>query len=311
MLASVNVLFCSLAIARSYKHLGRNKVESGEPDRYEAFTLSQDDILGVVPPFPNPALVGEKRLLLQSYVVRCRAVADHVFASLARSLSLPPGAFADLHPENLPSGTSLRLLRYPPHPPEDRRSALVGHTDIGSITLLFAATGGLQVLLPDALCSKSMPLNSIESNGDQQSTGEKWLYVKPEEGHVLVNMGDAMVEWSGGQLRSDLHRVTWAPGLQATEMRFSVAFLMRPEHGAHMLPLVPTKVSSVGEHGAEISIDSKSSRDENSAPVDEAVEKIWTALEWERRKSRAIISGRDVARSKGGVILERPLTGRL
>ena len=207
-----------------------------------------------------------------------------MFASLSKSLFLIPNTLSSLHQETLQSGTSLRLLRYPPHPSTDRRTSLLGHTDIGSITLLFAVLGGLQVLLPTSLSTTS-------SSPPDGPDGDFWHYVRPEEGHVLINMGDAMTEWSGGRLRSDLHRVTWAPGAQSTEMRYSVAFLMRPEYGAPMVSLVENSQEK----------DRGKTSQEDTAPA----HTVWTALEWERCKSRAIIEGRDVAKSKGGIVEER------
>lgn len=40
-------------------------------------------------------------------------------------------------------------------------------------------------------------------------------------------------------------------------------------------------------------------------------ETVWTALKWERRKSRAIIEGRDVAKSKGGMVEEREFQAKI
>lgn len=43
-----------------------------------------------------------------------------------------------------------------------------------------------------------------------------------------------MVEWTGGVLRSGLHRVVTAPGEQATVPRRSVVYLLRPRASATM-----------------------------------------------------------------------------
>ena len=87
--------------------------------------------------------------------------------------------------------------------------ALGEHTDFGSVTVLFNRLGGLQVLLP----------------GEE---GE-WLYVRPLEGHAIVNLGDAMVRFTGGLLRSNIHRVVAPPGEQAGETRYSLVYFARPE----------------------------------------------------------------------------------
>ena len=36
---------------------------------------------------------------------------------------------------------------------------------------------------------------------------DKWQYVKPIPGHAICNIGDAMTIFSGGLLKSNLHRV--------------------------------------------------------------------------------------------------------
>jgi isopenicillin N synthase-like dioxygenase len=81
------------------------------------------------------------------------------------------------------------------------------HTDFGSVTILFNRVGGLQVLPP----------------------GEKdWVYVKPLPGHCIVNLGDAMVKFTNGLLRSNIHRVVAPPGKQVTQTRYSLVYFARP-----------------------------------------------------------------------------------
>jgi isopenicillin N synthase-like dioxygenase len=97
-------------------------------------------------------------------------------------------------------------------PPNGRRTALFGHTDVETITLLFNVLGGLQIL-PNSLPNE-------EGN---------WKYVKPEPGCAIVNLGDTTKLWMGGLLRSNLHQVVSAPGKQEDVARYSVAYLVRAE----------------------------------------------------------------------------------
>ena len=64
----------------------------------------------------------------------------------------------------------------PPQPSEKeaQTSTLLGHTDNGSVTVLFNVVGGLQVL-------------------DREG---EWRYVRPEAGHAIVNLGDSVVQVS-------------------------------------------------------------------------------------------------------------------
>lgn len=134
-----------------FKQAGRNKVESGAPDRYEAWTLSQDDILGIAadPLRPdNPELVHANNSQIVSFIQHAHKVVEIICSHLDRHLELPTGTLAALQSLEEHSQTSLRLLRYLPQPSEDRRTSLVGHTDIGTITILGTNLGGLQVLQP-------------------------------------------------------------------------------------------------------------------------------------------------------------------
>jgi len=82
------------------------------------------------------------------------------------------------------------------------------HTDFGSLTILFNRLGGLQILPP--------------------SSPQEWTFVKPLNGHCIINLGDALVKFTGGILRSNIHRVVAPPGEQGTETRYSVVYFARP-----------------------------------------------------------------------------------
>lgn len=86
---------------------------------------------------------------------------------------------------------------------------------------------------------------------------------------------------SGGILRSNMHRVTSAPGEQGKVPRYSLAYLVRPDGD------VPMKRLSAG--GTLI-----------PSLQEVEVENRMTAREWEMAKAISIRSGRDCARSRGG-----------
>lgn len=146
------------------------------------------------------------------------SITDIILTCLDHQLGLTPGTLSALSPLEQISETSVRLLlSQSQSSPKYDNITLGGHTDIGSITLLFNVVGGLQIL-----------------PADRENKLENWLYVKPEPGHALVNIGDTLVEWTGGLLRSSLHRVLTAPGEQALVGRQSVAYLVRPRNSASM-----------------------------------------------------------------------------
>jgi isopenicillin N synthase-like dioxygenase len=52
--------------------------------------------------------------------------------------------------------------------------------------------------------------------------------VRPLPGHAIINLGDAMVKFSKGRLRSNIHRVVAAPGEQGKVTRYSLVYFCRP-----------------------------------------------------------------------------------
>ena len=86
-----------------------------------------------------------------------------------------------------------------------------------------------------------------------------------------------MVHWTNGLLRSNFHRVTYAPGAQAELDRFSVAYLARPEHKVIMHPL--TQSDMVRENGGS---------DGNAN-----IKGDFTAEEWEKMKGQTLYVGKN------------------
>ncbi|CZR59440.1 related to gibberellin 20-oxidase [Phialocephala subalpina] len=248
-----------------YKALGDLKVEDGRPDRFTFYTTSQDDMTDLSKPLSHPPLIESHRAEIKAYFKQAHSIISLVCSHLDFQLHLPPGTFASMQPMTSPSGTGLRMLRYPPQPEGDRRTSLLGHTDIGSLTILFNITGGLQILLP---------------NKDPKDDAG-WVYVKPEPGCAIVNLGDAMVEWSGGILRSNMHRVTFAPGEQGKVPRYSLAYLVRPFGDASM-----KRLAGGGSLIPE---------------AEEGEDNEMNARDWEVYKAIGVRSGRVNASSRGGL----------
>lgn len=133
---------------------------------------------------------------------------------------------------------------------------MVGHTDNGSVTVLFNVVGGMQVL--------------DDTNG--------WRYVRPEPGHAIVNLGDSMVQWTGGVLRSNMHRVVPPAGAQSEYPRFSIAYVLKPPYACRMERLKGEGIP-LGE-GAE--------------------EEVGTYEEFHAKKSKGIREGKNLVSSRGG-----------
>lgn len=243
------------------------KTETNQPDRCEFFMLHQDEINAITSPdYPSP--IANSLPIFKSYLSHAQSILHLICRILSTELQLPPSTFSSKQLPGSKSGTMVRLIKYPAADSDaDRRTALVPHTDLGTITLLASVLGGLQILPPNKA---------------------DWIYVKPEPNCLAVNMGDAMVQWTGGVLRSNMHRVTFAPGSQGTHDRYSVAFLARAASDANMRRLKGGLIPDAENEGDE---------DKSMAMV---------ASEWEKLKTLALIQGKDCVKSTGGRPLRSP-----
>lgn len=221
--------------------------------------------MGTSEPQPLPPLVQSNLPLFTSFLKHGQDIVATVSSAIATQLGLPPDTFTSLQDPTRPSGTVVRLIKAFASPgPEDLRTSMIHHTDFGTITLLANVLGGLQILAP----------------GKSPADESAWLWVRPRPGCLVVNLGDAMVQWTGGLLRSNVHRIKYAPGAQRFHDRLSLALLVRPERNASMKKLV-------GEGEEE---------DEDSR---------LTAWEWEVKKTMSYTRGDAVMQSKGG---KQPVT---
>ncbi|PWY73897.1 Clavaminate synthase-like protein [Aspergillus sclerotioniger CBS 115572] len=182
----------------------------------EMYNLGQDDIVGNSAPRQNPDPIEAHRSDCREFFEHAHAAISVICANLDQQLGLPLDTLIRRSSIDQPSETSLRLLLSWPQTGDaevgdNRQITLGGHTDIGTLTLLFHVSGGLQIL-----------------PADKDNVAENWRYIRPEPGCALINVGDTLVEWTGGILRSSLHRVVTAPGEQARVARQSLAYLVRP-----------------------------------------------------------------------------------
>ena len=145
-----------------------------------------------------------------------------IFSAVLGMNADSPDYLPKLHSHSQNSGSHVRLLKCPAK--ASRKTAnLQPHTDWGTLTILFNALGGLQLYMPESL----LPAG--------QEAG--WKFVKPERGTAIFNLGDAMVNWSDGEFKSNIHRVVAPPGAQADWARYSLAYFTRPDNDVPLKPL--------------------------------------------------------------------------
>ncbi len=135
----------------------------------------------------------------QEYFDAMTALGHKMLRAQAVALDLPPDTL-EKHAAFSPSGSTLRLLHYPPRDPaKDGQFGIGPHTDYGYCTYLAQAKKpGLEILT---------------------RSGE-WIEAPALEGHFLVNNADMCRRWTNDRWRSAPHRVINKTG----EVRYSIPF---------------------------------------------------------------------------------------
>lgn len=136
---------------------------------------------------PNqwPAGLPEFRAEILAYQAAMEEFCRRLLRPIALALNLP----ADFLRTWFETPTTfLRLLHYPPQPPDAAEDEFgsAPHTDYGFITVLLQdLSGGLEVRRADGV----------------------WLQATPIPGSFVVNVGDMLARWTNGRWQSTPHRV--------------------------------------------------------------------------------------------------------
>lgn len=149
------------------------------------------------------------RATLEAYYAAMTGLTDRLFGAFAQALGLDPGYFRPYFRKPL---TQLRLLHYPPQPPDEGVQGVEAHTDTGAFTILLQdETGGLEV----------------------RNRAGDWIAATPVPGSFVINIGDMMQSWTDGRFVSTPHRVANRSGRD----RISVPFFANPDYDAVAVPL--------------------------------------------------------------------------
>ena len=204
-----------------YKEAGivKQTDKDKRPDSTEFFNMSKDQMHGIEPSRDYPAEIEAGKSVIQDFQKNAHECGMVVLSVLARQLDLPPTTFTDKSIFSSPSCDHCRLTKKTPHVADKHAIGLPSHTDFGSITILFNWLGGLQI-----------------QSRDPAKLGE-WEYVKPLPGHAIINLGDSMVIFTNGELKSAKHRVVPAPGEQVDVDRYSIVYFVRPTNDVLMEPV--------------------------------------------------------------------------
>ena len=160
---------------------------------------------------PNrwPPEAPEFRAAMQGYFAAMTELSQRLLGAFARGLGLSDDYFLSFFRKPL---TQLRLLHYPPQPPDEGAQGVETHTDTGAFTILLQdRVGALEV----------------------RNRAGQWIGARPIPDSFVINVGDMMQRWTDGRFVSTPHRVANRTG----EDRFSVPFFANPDYDAIITPL--------------------------------------------------------------------------
>lgn len=188
-----------------------------------------------------PAPLMGYRTTIVDFQHACHLLCLRLLSHFATALSLQSEWFATRHDHDKGvSGTILRLLYYPKcsSTADDIRAG--AHSDYGSLTLLFQLRGqpGLEIRMPDGRWA-CVPVDPLPVDiGSPKTTLP-----------ILVNIGDLFEDWTGGLLKSTVHRVVFPENGKDAEDRYSIAYFCHPLDDVLLEPVPSEMVRSHVQSG--------------------------------------------------------------
>ncbi|KAI1322833.1 hypothetical protein F5Y16DRAFT_385337 [Xylariaceae sp. FL0255] len=206
-----------------YKPKGNNIVDAqGTPDQNEFFNVSKRDaLLEHCNVYTSRGLISMGTAeSISRFIILSHDILTTILTRLSSALDLDPlDDLSNLHRRDAMSGDHLRFVKYLPDATSLERNPhimLIPHTDFGTLTLLYSQQPGLEVMNP---------------------SNQEWEPVEPIKEHCLVIVGDTLVKFTNGLLRSCLHRVSnfgrvTSDANEVTAEKLSLGYFMRPEDDA-------------------------------------------------------------------------------
>lgn len=177
--------------------------------------------LGVYAPNRWPDRPDAFRDTIQAYYRDACAVAMRMLRAISVALGREEASF------DRAFGTPMALLRgnfYPRRPDwaGEKDFGIGEHTDYGCLTLLATdGTPGLEVKMPDGI----------------------WQPVKAEPGQFIINFGEMLEFWTGGEVKATLHRVKGS-----AHERLSIPLFFNPSYDTNVAPPSSGETILAGEH---------------------------------------------------------------
>lgn len=196
-----------------YRPAGRRLLGGGVPDKTEVWNMATKD--GHITQ-PVPAVLAEHLAEIESFAKDLHdKVLDPLNHLIALALELPEDFFTRLHRWDVHDESHLRYMKYSKFSKAEIERLgdglwSRGHTDLGTITLLFR-----------------QPVAALQIK--DHATGD-WKWAKPLDASLTVNTCDALSFLTGGYIKSTIHRVSVPPKDQQHVDRLGLLYFARPQN---------------------------------------------------------------------------------
>ncbi|KAJ7933066.1 hypothetical protein B0H13DRAFT_2511538 [Mycena leptocephala] len=205
----------SATVYEGYKPRQTWKIQDGVQDQIEHYNINRN------------VRKREHPQALRPYLDEIQAFAHHnhfnilhpILRLLALGLELPEDTLVNQHQFDAVGETSARFMKYFPRSEEEEQRTkqvwLKGHTDIGSVTILWSQPiGGLQIL----------PLDGV------------WRWVRHMDNALVINAGDVLTFLCGGFYPATRHRVIQPPADQTNLPRLGVFYFSMANDDVKLIP---------------------------------------------------------------------------
>ncbi|KAL2212636.1 Clavaminate synthase-like protein [Sarocladium strictum] len=216
-----------------YKPLGLREIKSGIFDNTEIYNIPK-----FVPALDrtHPSIINDNRPEIEHFARHIHSsIVQKLLVLFAIVLELPEDHFSKTHRyDEAISDCHLRYMKY--HARDAATNAKLdnvwvkGHTDFGSLTLLFR-----------------QPVAALQIRGNDGG----WKWVRPVDGSITVNIADALQFLTNGFLKSSVHRVVAPPPDQAGIDRLGVLYFARPEDSLELRPVDSAVLQRLGYEADE------------------------------------------------------------
>ncbi|KAL2837472.1 hypothetical protein BJY01DRAFT_237850 [Aspergillus pseudoustus] len=227
--------FYALPLEEKLKYHNTHDLERGE---YNGYRPAGHRILGNgirdnvqvynIPKFDGhhtraqPEILATHLAEIEAFSRKCHTeVVEKLLRLFAILLELPDEAqLVRDHQYDVEGEDHLRYMHYAARSAEENKLVgdlySPGHTDLGTVTLLFRQpVAALQIL---------------------NSEGQ-WKWVRPQDGTITINTCDALTALTGGLIKSSVHRVHAPPADQAGIDRLGVLYFARPNNHVVLDPI--------------------------------------------------------------------------